>query len=421
MARLFANNYVTTLNGAITDVATTITVNSVTGLPAIGGGDTCNLSIDDGTNIEIVKATAVSGFDLTVTRGVEGTSNVAFADTTTIELRDTAGGIFDIEDMSKNIVTTGAVDFGGASSFKIINSDTATVAVNGEMVVDNLVTDFSHGILRYYSGEILGVVAMPIAQFTTPAAGTAVTYNATNDEFELSDSFIKNTGDVGTGVYDFGGADSFEITNSDTATVAVNGQVVIDNLVTDFSHGILKYYSGEVMGVIAVPIAELTTPTDGHVVAYNATNDEFELVASAAGSGPRFAAHRTTTQSITQNTDTKVQFDTEIFDSDADYDPTTNYRFTPSTAGKYLISAGLALQSVVDTKLIRTYIYKNGAAYRQTEFRAAATATQGLYLSEVIDFNGSTDYIEVFVRHDDTTSRLIDPNNSSFSGAFVGT
>ena len=83
---------------------------------------------------------------------------------------------------------------------------------------------------------------------------------------------------------DAGSASDFEIPNSTSPTVDTDGQIAIDTSVTDFSHGILKYYSGEEMAVVAMPIAELTSPTDGHVVAYNATNDEFELVSSAGGS-----------------------------------------------------------------------------------------------------------------------------------------
>jgi hypothetical protein len=77
--------------------------------------------------------------------------------------------------------------------------------------------------------------------------------------------------------------DSFEIPNSATPTVDANGEVAIDTTVTDFSHGVMKYYGGEEMAVIAVPIAELTTPTDGYIIAYNATNDEFELAAPGGG------------------------------------------------------------------------------------------------------------------------------------------
>ena len=76
---------------------------------------------------------------------------------------------------------------------------------------------------------------------------------------------------------------SLEVPNSATPTVNADGEIAVDTTVTDFSHGILKYYGGEELAVVALPIAELTTPTGGHVVAYNATNDEFELVAQSGG------------------------------------------------------------------------------------------------------------------------------------------
>ena len=76
---------------------------------------------------------------------------------------------------------------------------------------------------------------------------------------------------------------ALNIPNGATPTISADGDIGIDTTVTDFSTGIMKYYGGEEMGVVAMPIAEFTTPTDGHVVAYNATTDEFELVAASGG------------------------------------------------------------------------------------------------------------------------------------------
>jgi len=60
------------------------------------------------------------------------------------------------------------------------------MAVDGDFAIDTTVTDFSHGVMKFFDGEEIGVVAMPIAQFTSPVGGEVVTYNATNDEFELA-------------------------------------------------------------------------------------------------------------------------------------------------------------------------------------------------------------------------------------------
>lgn len=77
------------------------------------------------------------------------------------------------------------IDLGGKTSLEIPNSAAPTVDADGEIAVDTTVTDFSHGILKYYSTEELGVVAMPIAQFTSPTNNYVVTYDSTADEFQL--------------------------------------------------------------------------------------------------------------------------------------------------------------------------------------------------------------------------------------------
>ena len=107
-------------------------------------------------------------------------------------------------------------------------------------------------------------------------------------ELELASHFNTNgkniTAGVGSTVY-FEDADGFILPNSATYSAGAQGEIGIDLTVTDWSHGILKYNSGEELGVVAMPIAQFTSPTDGYVVAYNATNDEFELVAQSGGGG----------------------------------------------------------------------------------------------------------------------------------------
>ncbi len=93
MTRIHSNNYETTLNGSITNSALSLVATSVTGLPAIGAGVTCNLTLVDGGNLEIVKATAVSTNTITIVRAQEGTSASAFTDGCLISLRVTRDSI----------------------------------------------------------------------------------------------------------------------------------------------------------------------------------------------------------------------------------------------------------------------------------------------------------------------------------------
>ena len=110
--RIHANNFSTTLNGSITNVATTLVVTSATGFPSVGGGVTANISVQNGTTIEIMTVTATSGTTFTVTRGAEGTSASAFASLSTVELRVTADSI------DRKLDTNG-----GASSGKVLVSN----------------------------------------------------------------------------------------------------------------------------------------------------------------------------------------------------------------------------------------------------------------------------------------------------------
>jgi hypothetical protein len=62
------------------------------------------------------------------------------------------------------------------------------------------------------------------------------------------------------------------------------------------------------------------------------------FVAGIGGANtPAFLAYRSTSnQSISNQTETQCQFQTELFDTDSCYD-TSTYRFTPTTAGKYFL------------------------------------------------------------------------------------
>ena len=116
------------------------------------------------------------------------------------------------------------------------------------------------------------------------------------------------------------------------------------------------------------------------------------------GVAPAFSAYRSgTNQSFSSATFTKVQCQTEDFDTNSNYDNATNYRFTPTVAGYYQVSASVSLQgSTTCTRYFAT-IYKNGSEYiRFGDFSGASVgySSQG---SCLVYCNGSTDYIELYV------------------------
>lgn len=113
-------------------------------------------------------------------------------------------------------------------------------------------------------------------------------------------------------------------------------------------------------------------------------------VLQVSGNQPAFSAYRATTQSLSAGVWTKIQFNTEDFDTANCYDSSTNYRFTPTVAGYYQISAGW--QNNGNSSYNYCAIYKNGSAYKNNASNGANGS--GCVLSVLIYFNGSTDYVE---------------------------
>lgn len=140
-------------------------------------------------------------------------------------------------------------------------------------VQDNAVGDITPAEIRQMFIDIID------SAYITDVDNTGDELLMTAAERTSISNAADTTGSTWTGSHDFGGADDLEIPNGASITLDTAGQVGIDTTVTDFSAGVLQYYSGEVMGVVAMPTAEFSSPTDGYVVAYNASNDEFELTA----------------------------------------------------------------------------------------------------------------------------------------------
>lgn len=128
--RVYVNNFSTTLNGSITNVATSVVITSATGLPTLSGSEYYNLTITDGSSIEIVKVTARTTTTLTVVRGQEGTSGTAFASGSTIRLDATAASLVDWTDATANISTTGTIQGG---NLKLNTNTLSSQDTNGNL------------------------------------------------------------------------------------------------------------------------------------------------------------------------------------------------------------------------------------------------------------------------------------------------
>lgn len=108
MALLYVNNGSTQLTNNIDNSQTTFDVDDASVLAAVGGGNTAYITVDDGTNREIMLHTGTSSNTLTVTRAQQGTTGTAFSAGSLVELRitkvafDPGGHIHSILDLQEN-------------------------------------------------------------------------------------------------------------------------------------------------------------------------------------------------------------------------------------------------------------------------------------------------------------------------------
>jgi len=174
---------------------------------------------------------------------------------------------------------------------------------------------------------------------------------------------------------------------------------------------------------LASPV--LTTPalgTPSALVLTNATGlPQAGLAANVAGNGPAFGANTVTAQSFSSSTFTKVQFNVETFDTNSNYDPTTNYRFTPTVAGYYQINANVAFAGSA-IGYVQVAIYKNGAQFIGGSGIPNNTSVGGMAMvSSVIYFNGSTDYVEFYAWQNSGGALTLQTavGNNTFSGAMI--
>jgi hypothetical protein len=151
---------------------------------------------------------------------------------------------------------------------------------------------------------------------------------------------------------------------------------------------------------------------DSNTITVGASGDTTNVIGTlqkdgvAVANTPAFGARLSGTQSISNNSFTKVQFDTEDYDNGGVYDNSTNYRFTPGESGKFVIYGSCGIENIDDGKYFTIRIYKNGSSF--TTPVASHTGVHGdqrFSFIFTINNTSSTDYYEVFIYHNHGNAR----------------
>ena len=123
---------------------------------------------------------------------------------------------------------------------------------------------------------------------------------------------------------------------------------------------------------------------------------------ASADNTPAFEAYLAAAQTVSDAAQTKVTINTEVYDSDSCYDHTTNYRFTPTTAGKYFCYGTVTSLSSSNSDLNEAMasfqfngsrIATSSSTFDDNEINMSSSS-----IYRVITFNGSSDYLELYGR-----------------------
>jgi len=170
---------------------------------------------------------------------------------------------------------------------------------------------------------------------------------------------------------------------------------------------------------------EIGSSGDTVTVPSGATFNVAGTLGSALKNTPAFEASLSGDQSISNNTSTKITFNTEQFDTAGAYDNSSNYRFTPQTAGKYYVYCKVELYGGSTNSLEACFVQikKNGSTLISSEHSAYPDNILHkifIYNAGVVDFNGSSDYVEAFAQGEGNQSNqtVKASNRTTLFGAY---
>ena len=147
--------------------------------------------------------------------------------------------------------------------------------------------------------------------------------------------------------------------------------------------------------------------------------DGSALTGLSGGNTPAFAAKRVSQQTANIGTATKVQFNSQIYDSDGKYDHTTNYRFTPTVAGVYVFHAQVSNNNLYNQAMLNIFLRKNGSTIMTgsvTGNNSTSNRDHTVNIS-MVDVANSTDYYEVWAEQQLANGSAIAEGNRCY---FIG-
>ena len=193
-----------------------------------------------------------------------------------------------------------------------------------------------------------------------------------------------------------------------------NGHDLIIKTDDDFKYDILGISTTKIFDIVGNVTGNVTGNLTGNVTGSgaNLTNipagqltGALPAISGANLTGipiipPLFRVIRSDYQVLANNTDTVISFDNDSsgssFDTNNFYN-TSTYRFTPTIAGYYQLTAQLEFSLNSGNNLFGVMIFKNGAeALRVRLWNDGSNSNVNINVTGIVAFNGSSDYAQAY-------------------------
>ena len=232
---------------------------------------------------------------------------------------------------------------------------------------------------------------------------TAIDINGTCD---ISGTFSLGGTTVGSTAAELNFLDGSAKSTSSITVADADGIIIIDGTTTkQIPASDLKTYAGFTVSSITGATALAVQPASDDEIIINDGGALKRLDITHIQNVPAFYAYADGNSTISDNTWTKVEFDAEDLDTDSAYDNSTNFRFTPAVAGKYIFYTQVNVFGGATTvNYSQVAIYKNGSSHVQfyEDYQSNPIYGSNVGGTCIID-SDADDYFEVFARTDLTT------------------
>jgi hypothetical protein len=370
------NATATTVN--IGGSATAVNIGAITGTATINNPTI----VGSQTSLTLFNTTAsnVSTFGAASNLIVGATSGTMTLRNPTIVGTQTTQSLF-------NTVATTVNFAGAATALNIGGAGNATFSANTQVRVSN-----TGGSALSVAGNITG------GNITT----TGAVYSNYNTNTANVGSFMATGGNTkgGTGYLDF-------LVAQNTSGGATNPYKWIRLNSTGGLEIINSAYTQNIFNLTDAGV--LTVPSPILVGGKQAIN------------GPAFRAYVDSGQTISTDSQQKVTFGGETFDTNSNF---ASSRFTPTIEGYYQLNATVRLSGNSGTGECMIILYKNGAEYARGTNESGTEQGQNFWSMQVSDIayaNGSTDYFEIYIQQGSATNRTTTAGQtiSYFSGSMI--